>query len=110
MSVVCQTLIHVPVSVPVAEGGLWMCCRRLKRGGEAFALFHLSLKSRFRGKDFLLGLSCFNLLVVLIHSVIPFLKFCVAQKVYVGFCHDVASLVHCVNNGWIYSRIASSLQ
>ena len=34
------------------------------------------------GKDFLLGLSYFNLLVVLIHSVIPFLKFCFGQKVY----------------------------
>jgi hypothetical protein len=55
---------------------LWMCCRRLKGGGDAFALLHLGLTSRFRGKDFLLGLSCFNLLVVLIHSVIPFLKFC----------------------------------
>ena len=64
---------------------------------------------RFR-KDFLLGLSCFSLLVVLIHSVIPFLKFCVGQKVHVGFCHHAASLVHRVNNGWIYSRIASSLQ
>jgi hypothetical protein len=51
-----------------------------------------------------------NLLLVLIHSVIPFLKFCVGQKVYVGFCHDAASLVHRVNNSWIYSRIASSLQ
>ena len=64
----------------------------------------------FGGKEFLLGLSGFNLLVVLIHSVIPFLKFCVGQKVYVGFCHDAARLVHRVNNGWIYSRIASSLQ
>jgi hypothetical protein len=62
------------------------------------------------GGDFLLGLSCLNLLVVLIHSVIPFLKFCVGQKVYIGFCHDATSLVHRVNNGWIYSRIASSLQ
>jgi len=62
------------------------------------------------GKEFLLGLSGFNLLVVLIHSVIPFLKFCVGQKVYVGFCHDAARLVHRANNGWIYSRIASSLQ
>jgi hypothetical protein len=30
--------------------------------------------------------------------------------VYVGFCHHAASLVHRVNNGWIYSRSASSLQ
>ena len=90
---------------------LWMCSRRLKGGGDAFALLHLGLTSRFRGRrDFLLGLSCFNLLVVLIHSVIPFLKFCVGQKVYVGFCHHAASLVHRVNNSWIYSRIASSLQ
>jgi hypothetical protein len=41
-----------------------MCCRRMKGGGEAFALLHLGLTSRFRGKDFLLGLSYFNLLVV----------------------------------------------
>jgi hypothetical protein len=61
-------------------------------------------------EDFLLGLSCFNLLMVLIHSVIPFLKFCAGQKVYVGFCHHAASPVHRVNNRWIYSRIASSLQ
>ena len=50
-------------------------------GGDAFALLHLGFTSRFRGKEFLLGLSGFNLLVVLIHSVIPFLKFCVGQKV-----------------------------
>jgi hypothetical protein len=29
---------------------LWMCCRRLKGGGNGFALFHLGLTSRFRGK------------------------------------------------------------
>ena len=33
-----------------------MCCRRLKGGGDAFAQLHLRLTSRFRGKDFLLGL------------------------------------------------------
>jgi hypothetical protein len=89
---------------------LWMCCRRPKGGGDAFALLHLGLTSRFRGERLPIGLSCFNLLLVLIHSVIPFSKFCVGQKVYGGFCHDAASLVHRVNNGWIYSGIASSLQ
>jgi ribulose kinase len=58
----------------------------------------------------LLGFSRFNLLVVLVHGVIPFLKFRVGQKVYVGFCHDAASFVHRVNDNWIYSRIARSLQ
>ena len=58
-----------------------MYCRRLKGSGEAFALVHLGLTSRFRGEDFLLGLSYFNLLVVLIHSVIPFMKLCVGQRV-----------------------------
>lgn len=41
-----------------------------------------------------MDLSCFNLPVVLIHSVILFLKFCVDQRVYVGFCYDAPSLIH----------------
>jgi len=45
------------VSVPVAEGVLADVCRWLKGGGDAFALLHLGLTSRFRGEDFLLGLS-----------------------------------------------------
>jgi hypothetical protein len=36
----------------------------------------------FGGKTSYWVFSCFNLLVVLIHSVIPFMKFCVGQKVY----------------------------
>ena len=88
-----------------------MCCRRLESAVVRLLCYSIYVSSWVLGEeDFLLGLSCFNLLMVLIHSVIPFLKFCVGQKVYVGFCHHAASLVHRVNNGWIYSRSASSLQ
>ena len=34
---------------------LWMCCRRLKGGGDAFALLHLGLTSRFRGERLTIG-------------------------------------------------------
>jgi hypothetical protein len=56
-----------------------------ERRREWFCAIPFRSHIAFSGKDFLLGLTCFNLLVVLIHSVIPFLKFCVGQKVYVGF-------------------------
>ena len=32
-----------------------MCCRRLKGGGDAFALLHLGLTSRFRGERLPIG-------------------------------------------------------
>jgi hypothetical protein len=79
---------------------LWMCCRRLKGGRGCFCATPFRSHIAFSGgKDFLLGLSCFNLLAVLIHSVIPFLKFCVGQKVHVGFGHAAFPAITAVGKG-----------
>ena len=65
VSVVCQTYRFTwPVSVPLPRECLRMCCRRLKGGGGCFCPTPFRSHIAFSGgKDFLLGLSCFNLLV-----------------------------------------------
>ena len=71
--------------------------------------FVAGLEQAFRTQS-LLGVSRFNLPVILLHGIIPLLKFGVGQQLYIGVRDDAASFVHRVNDGCIYSRIACSLQ
>ena len=76
---------------------------------QPFAFQHVGL-AHLSYKGLSLSLARFKLPVVLVHRVIPFLKFRVGQELWVRFFYDAASFVHRVNDGRIYSRIGGGLQ